>query len=228
MADKAWRFRGRFNDAWGPLVPPGQVDDSLHHRLSEHQGPFQLGRIAKDGSVVDKGSWRPRSEAVDAFTQRITADSRIGTEWEISSRREPRWWLKVKTVVYPVGEQVIAAAKTQMGTPYVFGAADPDTDGSGPDRGAFDCSGLTMWAWASVGVKLPHEAEAQRQVTQKVNVPRRGDLVAFDYNPPYGGAASHIGLWLEPGRLIDTRSKSEPVGIRDIEPPPRLLGFWRP
>lgn len=228
MVDKAWHFKGRMNDEWGPLIPPGQVDDSLQHRLSEHKGPFQLGRIAKDGTVVDKGPWRPRDEAVDAFASRIVDDSRVGMVWEVDSRSEPKWWLRVKTVRYPIGEQVIAAARTQIGVPYVWGAEDPDTDAGGPDRGAFDCSGLTKWAWASVGVYLPHEAEAQRRACRKVSVPRRGDLVLFDYNPPYGGYATHVGLWLTPGWLIDTRSASRPVGIREIEKPPRLLGFWRP
>ena len=43
-------------------------------------------------------------------------------------------------------------AKAQLGKPYVYAGSGPDT---------FDCSGLTMYAWAAAGVSLPHNAEAQ-------------------------------------------------------------------
>jgi len=44
----------------------------------------------------------------------------------------------------------------QLGKPYVFGAAGPDS---------WDCSGLTMGAWAAAGIALPHLAAAQATVS---------------------------------------------------------------
>ena len=52
------------------------------------------------------------------------------------------------------GADAVAYARAQLGKPYVFGAAGPD---------AFDCSGLTMMAWAAAGVSLPHYAPSQMQ-----------------------------------------------------------------
>src|SRR6478752_4320666 len=46
-----------------------------------------------------------------------------------------------------VGEQALQAALTRRGDPYVWGAAGPST---------FDCSGLVLWAYAQVGISLPH------------------------------------------------------------------------
>ncbi len=46
----------------------------------------------------------------------------------------------------------ISYAMAQVGKAYVFGAAGPS---------AFDCSGLTMMAWAQAGVALPHSSSAQ-------------------------------------------------------------------
>ena len=46
-----------------------------------------------------------------------------------------------------VGAQALQAAITRLGDPYVWGAAGPSQ---------FDCSGLVMWAYAQVGISLPH------------------------------------------------------------------------
>ena len=45
-----------------------------------------------------------------------------------------------------VGESILAAARSKIGSPYVWGATGPN---------AFDCSGLTSWAYNQVGKKIP-------------------------------------------------------------------------
>ena len=57
-------------------------------------------------------------------------------------------------------QTAIDAAKSMIGTGYVFGAADPSV--------GFDCSGLTMWAYAQAGVSLPHSSESQYAVLPHV------------------------------------------------------------
>src|SRR5207247_2560981 len=51
--------------------------------------------------------------------------------------------------VRPAAARAIATAEAQLGKPYQWGAEGPDS---------FDCSGLTMYAWASSGVSLPHSS----------------------------------------------------------------------
>src|ERR1700730_18532074 len=51
-----------------------------------------------------------------------------------------------------LGAQAVRWALSKVGSPYVWGAAGPD---------AFDCSGLVMWAYAHVGISLPHFTGAQ-------------------------------------------------------------------
>ena len=84
----------------------------------------------------------------------------------------------------------ISAAYSVVGTRYVWGGSTP--------RG-FDCSGLTMWAWAHGGVSLSHSSAGQ--YAQLPHVPRGGlrpgDLVFF-YRP-----ISHVGLYIGGGRMID-------------------------
>jgi cell wall-associated NlpC family hydrolase len=75
----------------------------------------------------------------------------------------------------------------------VFGAADPDV--------GFDCSGLTMWAWAQAGVYLPHSSESQYTTLPHVPVSdmQPGDLLFF-YSP-----ISHVALYIGGGTMIHAR-----------------------
>jgi cell wall-associated NlpC family hydrolase len=84
----------------------------------------------------------------------------------------------------------LAFAKAQLGEPYVFGAAGPNS---------WDCSGLTMMAWRAAGVSLPHSAHEQYNVVgHKVSKAdlQPGDLVMF-----YGGM-HHVGIYAGNGMVI--------------------------
>jgi cell wall-associated NlpC family hydrolase len=85
--------------------------------------------------------------------------------------------------------RAVRFALAQLGKPYVFGAAGPDS---------FDCSGLTMAAWASAGRALPHLAAAQADVgaaqPTDLSTARAGDLVLIpgsDGTPQHPG---HVGM----------------------------------
>lgn len=84
----------------------------------------------------------------------------------------------------------IAYAKAQIGKPYQWGAAGPSS---------FDCSGLTMMAWAAGGVSLPHFSGAQYADTAHVPIAdlEPGDLVFF-YTP-----ISHVGIYVGGDEMID-------------------------
>jgi cell wall-associated NlpC family hydrolase len=88
------------------------------------------------------------------------------------------------------GAQVVAFAKAQIGKPYVFGATGPNS---------YDCSGLTLAAWKSVGVQLDRTSQAQFgdgvAVSQSQLQP--GDLVFF-----YGSSPSHVGIYVGGGTII--------------------------
>ena len=57
----------------------------------------------------------------------------------------------------------IAAARSAVGKPYVWGANGPS---------GFDCSGLTQWAYAQAGVGLPRTSQAQRYAGRQVPLDR--------------------------------------------------------
>lgn len=95
-------------------------------------------------------------------------------------------------------QAVVDAARAQLGVPYVFGGASP---------AGFDCSGLTLFAYAKAGVTLPHSAAAQ--AGQGVSVARSallpGDLLFFDTTGAQRNV-THVGIYEGGGKFISAQS----------------------
>jgi len=96
-----------------------------------------------------------------------------------------------------VDDAVVAAlafAARHLGTPYLWG-------GNGP--GGFDCSGLSLAAFAAAGVALPRVAQAQFAAGPPVpdgSTVRPGDLVFFGSGP---SAVDHVGIYVGTGLMVD-------------------------
>jgi cell wall-associated NlpC family hydrolase len=97
-------------------------------------------------------------------------------------------------------QRAVQFALDQVGKPYVFGAAGP---------GSYDCSGLTMAAWAHAGVSLPHSAADQynygRHVSRSELQP--GDLVFF-YQP-----IGHVTIYIGDGMMVSAPTEGENVSV---------------
>jgi cell wall-associated NlpC family hydrolase len=108
-------------------------------------------------------------------------------------------------------EAVIAAARSVVGSPYVFGAADPSV--------GFDCSGLTMWAWAHAGVSLPHSSTAQYSALPRIDRTQLqpGDLVFSSYGRLGSGVIDHVALYIGGGQTIAASNPSTGVAYRSID-----------
>jgi cell wall-associated NlpC family hydrolase len=89
----------------------------------------------------------------------------------------------------PAAATAVQAALSRVGDPYVWGAAGP---------GAFDCSGLVMWAYAQAGVYLPHYSGAQYADTTHIPMSalQPGDLV-FPANP-----GQHVAMYIGNGEIV--------------------------
>ncbi len=94
----------------------------------------------------------------------------------------------------------VQTALDQIGDPYVYGAAGPD---------AFDCSGLTMYAWRAAGVALSHSSSVQSTQGTPVSISSLmpGDLV-FYYSP-----VSHVGMYIGGGRVVHAPHTGSTVQI---------------
>jgi cell wall-associated NlpC family hydrolase len=97
---------------------------------------------------------------------------------------------------------VVSIALQYLGVPYVWGGASPS---------GFDCSGLTMYVYAKVGVYLPHNAAMQYGMGTPVSRSQLapGDLVFFN-------GLSHVGMYIGGGRFVHAPHTGDVVKISSL------------
>lgn len=112
----------------------------------------------------------------------------------------------------PQALQAVEKAKTQLGTPYMWG-------GQTPGRG-FDCSGLVQWAYRESGVELPRTAAAMAvgsSVPQDALQP--GDLAVW---------SGHVAMYIGDGQMIEAGNPVQISPLRTSNSGMAFKGFFRP
>ena len=111
-----------------------------------------------------------------------------------------------------LGFDAAALAKDQLGKPYQWGAAGPEK---------FDCSGLVMYVYDNLGVKLPRVTGEQAYAG--VHVDREdlqpGDLVFFRLS---GSRIDHVGIYLGHAKFVHAPRKHQPVRTDSLND-----SYWR-
>ena len=109
----------------------------------------------------------------------------------------------------------VNAAMGQLGVPYRFAAESPGV--------AFDCSGLTKYAWGQAGVYLPHQSAAQYasipHISQSEIQP--GDLIF--YKTPIG----HVAIYIGGGSMIHAPRTGDVVKVAAVNWA-KVVGIGRP
>ncbi|MCV7171675.1 NlpC/P60 family peptidoglycan endopeptidase RipA [Mycobacterium manitobense] len=101
-------------------------------------------------------------------------------------------------------EYVIKRMGSQMGVPYSWGGGNANGPSRGIDSGAgtvgFDCSGLMLYGFAGVGIKLDHYSGSQYNAGRKVpsSQMRRGDMIFYGPN-----ASQHVAMYLGNGQMLE-------------------------
>jgi cell wall-associated NlpC family hydrolase len=113
------------------------------------------------------------------------------------------------------GAIAVAAARSQIGVKYVKNAAI--------ENQAFDCSGLTMWAWQQAGVSLPHQSRRQFSSSPRIPVEyvEPGDLIFF-YDP-----ITHVGIYVGDGMMVDAPGVGRSVRLTAVSWN-KVVGVTRP
>jgi cell wall-associated NlpC family hydrolase len=104
-------------------------------------------------------------------------------------------------------QRIVNFAYAQLGKPYEFGAAGPDS---------WDCSGLTMGAYQQVGVSLPHSAHEQYNATARV---ARGDIKPGDLIFYYSDL-HHVAVYIGGGTVIHAPQPGENVKKSSVDAMP--------
>jgi cell wall-associated NlpC family hydrolase len=101
------------------------------------------------------------------------------------------------------GDIALRYALSKRGDPYVWGAAGP---------GAFDCSGLVMWAYGQEGISLPHYTGSQWNSGEHISRSQLepGDLVFFYAD------IGHVGMYIGNGLMVDAPNYAQPVQVQPV------------
>jgi cell wall-associated NlpC family hydrolase len=107
----------------------------------------------------------------------------------------------------PAAQAVVDTALAQQGKAYKWAGAGPN---------AFDCSGLTQFAYRAAGVGLPHSARMQSSMgvaVARANL-QPGDLIAF-YSP-----VGHVGIYIGHGQMVHAPTAGSVVHITNVDSMP--------
>jgi cell wall-associated NlpC family hydrolase len=127
---------------------------------------------------------------------------------------------------------VIEAALSQRGVPYSWGGGNANgpsygtccspSGKSGASVKGFDCSGLTQYAYARAGIRLPRVAAAQAGAGQRIPVGlgplalKPGDLVFFATAPGRDSTIYHVGIYLGSGKMVNAPRPGTTVRLDSV------------
>ena len=99
---------------------------------------------------------------------------------------------------------VVSYALAQVGKPYSFAANPPNS---------WDCTKLTSWAWAQVGVQLTPYSYVQAQEVRRISPDelQPGDLLFF-----FEGGAHHASMYIGGGMIVEASSPEVGVRVTDV------------
>jgi len=101
---------------------------------------------------------------------------------------------------------VVVAALSQVGTPYVYGGSTPGE--------ALDCSGLTRFAHGAAGIEIPRVSTAQKAAARPLRgTPSPGDLVFYKTGP----RQYHVGIVVDQERFVHASTSRRRVRLARLD-----------
>jgi cell wall-associated NlpC family hydrolase len=211
---------------------PGAFLDQLSTMTSYNDLQSQMfSAYAREAKALDirSDATQTRLDDIAAAEQKLAeekanVDEKLAEAKELLSRLEAeereRMTASRSTTALPdvaasgSAGAAVQFAMAQVGDAYVYGAAGPD---------AYDCSGLTMAAWAAAGVALPHSSSAQYGSGPHISASalQPGDLV-FYYSP-----ISHVGMYIGNGMIVHAANPGTGVAVAGLYSMP-YVGAVRP
>jgi len=217
-------FQQRPSQGWGTpaqVMDPTYATDAFIKRLLalpawQSMAPWVAAEAVQRSKYADGSNYRPNWAPAGAVLAGVVADGNTpgacgqgaGRLAGAASGHGLPAGYAIPAGTPPEHAAVVAFALAQLGKPYVWAAAGP---------ASFDCSGLTMAAWGSVGVHLDHYTGDQQNEGQPVSpaslVP--GDLVLVPgSDSPGAGIAGHVGIYLGDSLVISAIDPAYGVAVQ--------------
>ncbi|WP_328769896.1 C40 family peptidase [Streptomyces sp. NBC_00286] len=223
----------QYLDGAGRVRQGERATKSLLAELARTQK--DLKQYAKDASAQWQkleGNRKAKAEAKKKVKKQIAAAEKLESELEEDEKerlaelereaaaKAQTAWLDsgvlddVKGEATASGKKAVEYATEQLGKQYEWGAEGPKT---------FDCSGLTLQAWAAAGQAIPRTSQEQWKQLDRVDIKdmRPGDLII------YNSDASHVAMYIGDGAMIHAPRPGRTVTVAGAGSMP-ILGVVRP
>jgi cell wall-associated NlpC family hydrolase len=190
-------------------------------RASQAKRNSLAGRVASaQAQVAALKSARQAALAAAAAAAAARASSAAAAGSAAGSAAAPSW-AGSSGASTSQGDVAANWALSQLGKPYQWGAAGPET---------YDCSGLTMEAWARAGVSLLHYTGYQWEEGPHVPLDQlqRGDLLFYATDNSDPATIHHVGIYIGNGMMVDAPFTGAFVRIDSIYQPGTPIGAVRP
>lgn len=207
-------------DRWDPSSPAGMAAPADASQWDTTLPMVPSANVAGDPIAIINAVLQ-----ISATSAQVTADmgrkflTQLGILPQASAPADPGFTNGRIPQVYgqQASEFVIRRAMSQLGVPYSWGGGNANGPSRGIDQGAntvgFDCSGLYLYAFAGVGIKLDHYSGSQYNAGRKVpsSEMRRGDLIFYGPN-----ASQHESMYLGNGQMLEAPYTGSQVRIAPV------------
>jgi peptidoglycan DL-endopeptidase CwlO len=192
------------------------------HRAQVSDVAAARDRYAADKKVLDNLIGEQARQDAELGAKKTQIEAQLADLQKLRQQIGGTATMSFKPVACPVdylpgpGGTAAKKACSLIGKPYIWAAAGPD---------GYDCSGLTLTAWAAAGVSLRHYTKWQWQDTTLVSRAdlRPGDLVFFFSD------LHHMGLYVGGGWMVHAPQTGDHVRMAKIDSPYRpIAGYRRP
>jgi len=189
-------------------VMGAQLDALLAKEAAAQNSATKLAQQRQQGLAQQQAEEQAAQQAAEASQ---ASNSNSGSGGSSSGGSGPAEGIGAGVPPYAssLAAQALTFALAQLGKPYKWG-------GTGPD--SFDCSGLTMRAYESAGIDLPHFAAFQYQASHPLTYSQLqpGDLLFWATDPHDSNTIYHEAIYLGAGRMVQAPKTGWDVMISNM------------
>ncbi|WP_232236221.1 NlpC/P60 family protein [Nocardia sp. BMG51109] len=211
--------------------------DEARHRVAGLQGQreaflsWDRQRQAEEAAAQAAAEQASQRASADRTAQDRAAQLGAGKRPHTQLDNAPAPHASMPTPNRPAGdrseliETVVDRAMSQLGVTYAWGGGDESgatlgirdggvADSHGDfDKVGFDCSGLMIYAFAGVGISLPHYSGYQYTMGTQVPVAERerGDMLFWG-----SGGSEHVAMYLGDGKMVEAPESGDVVKVSPV------------